>query len=50
MACQTAAMPPQAFEVFLELLGQLANGNAVTVLPVHAELATQMDELSAEAQ
>jgi excisionase family DNA binding protein len=27
--------------LFLEVLGQLANGNAVTILPVHAELTTQ---------
>ncbi len=38
---RTAAVPRQAFELFLELLGQLANGNAVTILPVHAELTTQ---------
>ena len=34
-------VPQQAFELFLEVLGQLANGNAVTILPVHAELTTQ---------
>jgi excisionase family DNA binding protein len=34
-------VPRQAFELFLEVLGQLANGNAVTILPVHAELTTQ---------
>lgn len=38
---QVVTVPRQAFELFLELLGQLANGNAVTILPVHAELTTQ---------
>jgi excisionase family DNA binding protein len=37
----TAVVPRQAFELFLEVLGQLANGNAVTILPVRAELTTQ---------
>lgn len=34
-------VPRQAFELFLEILGQMANGNAVTIIPVHAELTTQ---------
>ena len=34
-------VPLEAFELFVELLGHLANGNAVTVLPVHAEMTTQ---------
>lgn len=34
-------VPRQAFELFLEILGQMANGNAVTIVPVHAELTTQ---------
>jgi excisionase family DNA binding protein len=38
---QAVVLPRQAFELFLEVLGQLANGNAVTILPVHAELTTQ---------
>lgn len=38
---QPVALPRQAFELFLEILGQMANGNAVTILPVHAELTTQ---------
>jgi len=37
----TAEVPRQAFELFLEVLGQLANGNAVTIIPVRAELTTQ---------
>ena len=36
-----AAVPRDAFELFLEILGQMANGNAVTIVPVHAELTTQ---------
>ncbi|WP_394825944.1 helix-turn-helix domain-containing protein [Pendulispora albinea] len=35
------ALPMEAFELFLEILGQMANGNAVTIIPVHAELTTQ---------
>ncbi|HEY5957843.1 MAG TPA: helix-turn-helix domain-containing protein [Polyangiaceae bacterium] len=34
-------IPKEAFELLLEVLGQMANGNAVTVVPVHAELTTQ---------
>lgn len=34
-------VPKEAFELFLEVLGQMANGNAVTIVPVHAELTTQ---------
>jgi excisionase family DNA binding protein len=34
-------IPKEAFEILLEVLGQMANGNAVAVVPVHAELTTQ---------
>jgi excisionase family DNA binding protein len=37
----SVAVPKEAFELFLEILGQMANGNAVTIMPVHAELTTQ---------
>lgn len=37
----TIALPVDAFRVLLEVLGQMANGNAVTIVPVHAELTTQ---------
>ena len=30
-------VPREAFELFLEILGQMAQGNAVTIVPVHAE-------------
>lgn len=35
-----ASIPREAFELLLELLGQMADGNAVSVVPVHAELTT----------
>jgi excisionase family DNA binding protein len=37
----SATVPRDAFELFLEILGQMTNGNAVTIVPVHAELTTQ---------
>lgn len=37
----SVTVPKEAFELFLEVLGQMANGNAVTIVPVHAELTTQ---------
>lgn len=37
----SVTIPKEAFELFLEILGQMANGNAVTIVPVHAELTTQ---------
>jgi excisionase family DNA binding protein len=38
---QSVMVPREAFALFLEILGQMANGNAVTIVPVHAELTTQ---------
>ena len=38
---RSVILPQQALELFLEVLGQMANGNAVTIVPVHAELTTQ---------
>lgn len=37
----SVTVPRDAFDLFLEILGQMANGNAVTIVPVHAELTTQ---------
>ena len=34
-------VPRAAYQLLLEGLAQLSNGNAVTVVPVHAELTTQ---------
>lgn len=34
-------VPSVAFRFFVDVLTELANGNAVTVAPVHAELTTQ---------
>lgn len=34
-------VPKEAFDLFLEILGHLANGTAVSIVPVHAELTTQ---------
>ena len=34
-------VPKEAFDLFLEILGQMANGNAVTLIAVNAELTTQ---------
>ena len=38
---QQVAVPREALELFLQVLEQLAAGNAVSVVPVHAELTTQ---------
>lgn len=35
-------VPKEAFELLLEILGQMANGNAVTIVPVQAEFTTQL--------
>lgn len=35
------ALPREAFDLLLTILGEMADGNAVTVVPVTAELTTQ---------
>jgi excisionase family DNA binding protein len=37
----SVVVPRAAFDLFLEVLGQMANGSAVTIVPVQAELTTQ---------
>lgn len=37
----TITLPQEAVRRFLEVLAQMANGNAVTIVPVHAEFTTQ---------
>lgn len=37
----TVDIPPHALKLFVDLLTQMAEGNAVTLIPVHAELTTQ---------
>lgn len=38
---EDAIVPYEAFKLLLEVLGQMAIGNAVTVVPMQAELTTQ---------
>lgn len=37
----TISMPSAILTLLMEMLSQLASGNAVTIVPVHAELTTQ---------
>ena len=37
----TVTVPMAAFELFLDILAQMANSNAVSIVPVPAELTTQ---------
>lgn len=38
---ETIELPPSAFRLLSDILAEMAKGNAVTFLPVHAELTTQ---------
>lgn len=40
-AAETIALPPTAVRLLVEILSQMAQGNAVTLIPIHAELTTQ---------
>lgn len=41
MAQEPISVPKGAFVLFLQVLEQMAQGNAVTLVPIHAELTTQ---------
>ncbi|MBE9078141.1 helix-turn-helix domain-containing protein [Romeria aff. gracilis LEGE 07310] len=38
---QEAVIPEAAFQLLIDILSQMARGNAVTLIPIHAELTTQ---------
>jgi excisionase family DNA binding protein len=38
---EAVTVPREAFELFMRILEQMALGNAVTLVPIHAELTTQ---------
>lgn len=38
---ETITIPAPAFELFIEIVSQMAHGNAVVLMPHHAELTTQ---------
>ncbi|APB34894.1 hypothetical protein GlitD10_2556 [Gloeomargarita lithophora Alchichica-D10] len=38
---QSVEIPATAFHLVLDILTQMAQGNAVTIIPIHAELTTQ---------
>ncbi len=38
---ETAVIPPAAVRFLVDLLSEMARGNSVTMIPIHAELTTQ---------
>jgi excisionase family DNA binding protein len=38
---ETVAIPVSAFRLLMDILNEMAKGNAVTFIPIHAELTTQ---------
>ncbi|VHO04227.1 helix-turn-helix domain-containing protein [Candidatus Rhabdochlamydia sp. T3358] len=39
--CNSVTLPFSAFKLLISILNSMAEGNAVTLIPVHAELTTQ---------
>lgn len=40
-SCEAVMVPTVALQLFIEMLAQMAQGNIVTIFPIHAELTTQ---------
>jgi hypothetical protein len=40
------AVPREAFQLFLEALGHMANGDTVLIMAIHAKLTTEEAEMS----
>lgn len=38
---QTVTLPAEAFRLLVEIVNQMASGNAVSIIPVHVEVTTQ---------
>lgn len=38
---EKVTVPREAFDLFVRILAEMANGNAITIVPIHAELTTQ---------
>jgi len=38
---EKVTIPPEAFRLLVDILAQMAEGNAITLIPIHAELTTQ---------
>jgi excisionase family DNA binding protein len=38
---QTVTLPAEAFRLLVEIVSQMASGNAVSIIPVHVEVTTQ---------
>jgi excisionase family DNA binding protein len=38
---ESATIPAAAYRLFLDILTQMSQGHAVTIIPIHAELTTQ---------